>query len=100
MFNSSSFSTLMHTEPRKVMSLRRVKGHHGESHVTLEDYQVGLNMTVNSEEDSEPGGESELGKKEHWDAVYKQELLDLQCLGREGELWYAKTPNEKKKEEL
>ena len=44
-------------------------------------------MTESSEDDSEPGEESELGKKEHWDAVYEQELQDLQSLGQEGELW-------------
>ncbi len=44
-------------------------------------------MGGSSDDDSDSVEESELGRKEHWDAVYKQELTDLQQLGQEGELW-------------
>lgn len=32
-------------------------------------------------------GDSELGRKEHWDEVYACELANLQEHGDEGELW-------------
>ena len=39
--------------------------------------------------DSETGTpeNSELGRKEYWDAAYKEELENLHQLGQEGELW-------------
>ena len=44
-------------------------------------------MGEGSDSDSDSIRNSELGRKEHWDAVYKQELADLHQLGQEGELW-------------
>ena len=44
-------------------------------------------MGESADSDSDSAEASELGKKEHWDAVYEQELADLHALGQEGELW-------------
>lgn len=44
-------------------------------------------MADSCDDESNGAGDSELGKKEYWDAIYKQELSNLQQLGDEGELW-------------
>ena len=33
--------------------------------------------------------ESQLGRQEYWEGIYQQELVNLQELGDEGEIWYA-----------
>ncbi len=42
-------------------------------------------MGESSDTDTEEN--SELGKREYWDAVYKDELANLHQHGQEGELW-------------
>ena len=44
-------------------------------------------MSERSDDTSDSVENSELGRKEHWDAVYEQELADLHECGQEGELW-------------
>ena len=43
---------------------------------------------TDEEEDGELAG-SRLGRKEHWDQVYAEELANLEEHGDEGELWCA-----------
>ena len=44
-------------------------------------------MSESSDSDTDTAENSELGRMEYWDAVYKDELANLHQLGQEGELW-------------
>ena len=46
-------------------------------------------LRTEAEEGDSAAEASELGRKEHWDAVYAGELANLREHGDEGELWYA-----------